>query len=86
MAAVPEGSVVITPAEVYNEVRDLTREVRDLVTADKAEQRERAKLEARVDNLDTRVTALERKVWFVAGICAAVGGTAGSALANALGR
>ena len=82
---VPEGSVIITPAEVYREVKELTGEVRDLITADKAEQRERARLEGRVDSIDTRVSALERRWWIVVG--AAIGGsTGGTALIQYIAR
>jgi len=80
MTHIPEGSVVITPAEIFTEVRTLTVEVRDLITADKAEQRDRAKLETRVESLDTRLTAVERRIWLITGAAATAGGAIGSAL------
>lgn len=86
MTSIPEGSIVITPTEMYNEVRDLTGAVRELVATDKADAKERAALTVKVEAIDVRLTALEKKVWFVAGICAAVGGTVGSALAPVLVR
>lgn len=86
MSAVPEGSVIITPGEIYGEVKELTREVRDLITADKAESRERAKLEAKVDTLDTRVSAIERKLWILTGAAATAGGAIGSTIVPLLQR
>lgn len=82
---IPEGSVIITPAEVYAEVKSLTDAVRDLIASDKADGVERTKLELRVDKLDTRLTAVERKMLLFTGAAAAAGAGIGTWLPRVLG-
>jgi hypothetical protein len=82
---IPEGSIIITPTEVYNEVKSLTDAVRDLIAADKADIAERVKLEQRVDKLDTRLTAVERKMLLFTGAAAAAGAGVGTWLPRVLG-
>jgi hypothetical protein len=81
---IPEGSIIITPTEVYNEVKSLTDAVRDLIAADKADIAERVKLEQRVDKLDTRLTAVERKMLLFTGAAAAAGAGVGTWLPRVL--
>lgn len=83
---IPEGSIVITPAEVYSKVTALTDAVTELVATDKAEQRERAALAAQVAALAVRVSAVEKKIWMVTGAAAAIGGTLGSWLPTVLSQ
>ena len=82
---IPEGSIIITPTEVYNEVKSLTDAVRDLIASDKADGVERTKLEMRVDKLDTRLTAVERKMLLFTGAAAAAGAGIGTWLPRVLG-
>jgi len=84
MSQIPEGSIIITPTEVYNEVKALTIAVRELVASDKSEADERAALKNKVDQLDTRLTAVERKLLLATGFAAACGAGAGSWLSTLL--
>ena len=86
MSIIPEGSVVISPADIYAEVRSLTKAVTDLVATDKAEANDRADLRAKVTQLDTRLSAVERKLWMVTGAAAAAGGGLGAWLPSLLNR
>jgi hypothetical protein len=83
---VPEGSVIITPAEVYRTVIALTEEVTKMVAADAADVDSRKKLEDRVSRVEDKVTTINNRLWFVAGLASAVGGSIGSALAAVLAR
>ena len=82
---IPEGSIIITPTEVYNEVKSLTDAVRDLIASDKADLDQRTKLEMRVDKLDSRLTAVERKMLLFTGAAAAAGAGIGTWLPRVLG-
>lgn len=83
---VPEGSVIITPAEVYSRVVALTDVVTKMVAADQAESEARADMKARLKTVEDDVSSIKQKLWFVAGICSAAGGGLGSALASVLAR
>jgi hypothetical protein len=74
----PEGSIIITPAEVYAKVTGLTDVVTELVATDRADERQRAELKVKVERLEDRLGAIERKIWIAAGAAAALGGTLGS--------
>ena len=82
---IPDGSIIITPTEVYNEVKSLTDAVRDLIASDKADEQQRADLRLRVDQLDTRLTAVERKMLLFTGAAAAAGAGIGTWLPRVLG-
>lgn len=82
---IPEGSIVITPTEVYNEVKSLTDVVRQMVAQDAAELESRRELKTRVDALDTRLTAVERKMLLFTGAAAAAGAGIGTWLPRVLG-
>jgi hypothetical protein len=82
----PEGSIIITPAEVYAKVTSLTDAVTELVAADKAEERHRAAIQVKVERLEERMTAVERKLLLATGAAAAIGGGLGSWLPGLLGR
>ena len=83
---IPEGSIIITPAEVYAKVTALTDAVTELVATDKAEQKDRAALEAKVERIDSRLSAVEKKLWMITGAAAAAGGVLGSWLPTVLGQ
>lgn len=96
MPEIPEGSIVITPTEVYNEVKALTEVVRQMVAQDAAEVESRRELKARVESLktetdmrldrfDTRLTAVERKMLLFTGAAAAAGAGVGTWLPRVLG-
>lgn len=59
---IPEGSIIITPQEVYAEVRALTKVVGELVAQDKADT-------TRVDisALQKDVSTLKKVCWLLAG-------------------
>ena len=82
---IPEGSIIITPTEVYNEVKSLTDVVRQMVAQDAAELESRRELKTRVDALDTRLTAVERKMLLFTGAAAAAGAGIGTWLPRVLG-
>jgi len=93
----PDGSVVIPPAAVYNEVRDLTIVVRDLIARDAEDDRRRAredqsraehdrKTDEKFKELFTRVNAIERKLYLWSGAAAAVGAGAGTYLPKLFGN
>ncbi|HEX6684538.1 MAG TPA: hypothetical protein VF062_17170 [Candidatus Limnocylindrales bacterium] len=86
MSHVPEGSVIITPAEVYARVVALTDVVTKMVAADQADAESRAELKSRLGKVEQDVLTIKQKLWFVAGACSAVGGGVGSAVAAILAR
>lgn len=83
---IPEGAIVITPAEVYGKVTGLTTQVERLILQNEQAIKDRG--EDRVDfkELEGRVGALERKMWLVTGAAATLGGTLGSWLPSVLGH
>lgn len=83
---VPEGSVIITPAEVYKTVIGLTDAVTQMVAADKAEAETRAEMKTRLGKVEDDLVSIKQKLWFVAGVCSALGGGVGSAVASLLAR
>lgn len=85
MSSIPEGSIVITPTEVYNEVKSLTEAVRDLIASDKADEKARAELRVRVDQIDARLSTVEKKLLLFTGAAAAVGAGVGTWLPGLLG-
>lgn len=84
---IPEGSVVITPAQVYAEVVRLTEAVNKLVVKDESDPLPARvdALEAEVRGLGGRLTSVERKLYLAAGAAAALGGLAGNYLPGVLG-
>jgi hypothetical protein len=62
----PEGSIVITPKEFYDDVRLSLADIKNAVSPLPA-------LVADVDELKRRVTALEARVLYASGFAAAVG-------------
>lgn len=82
---IPDGSIIITPTEVYNEVKSLTEAVRQMVANDVAEIESRRELKQRVDLLDSRLSAVERKMLLFTGAAAAAGAGIGTWLPRVLG-
>lgn len=82
---IPEGSIIITPTEVYNEVKSLTEAVREDRAARKADEQQRADLRTMVEKLDSRLTAVERKMLLFTGAAAAAGAGIGTWLPRVLG-
>jgi hypothetical protein len=77
----PEGSVIITPAEVYSKVVALTEVVTKMVATDAADATTRKNLEHRLGKVEDDVAAIKQRLWFVAGLASAAGGGIGSTLA-----
>lgn len=93
MTGIPEGSVVITPAEVYTEVVTLTKAVTKLLATDEADARERARVVAEladhgreIEALKAEIGSVKQKLWFVAGLASAGGAGLGSIVAPYLVR
>jgi hypothetical protein len=84
--SVPDGSVIITPAEVYSKVVALTEVVTKMVATDEADATSRKNLERRLGKVEDDVAAIKQRLWFVAGIASAAGGGIGSALAAVLSQ
>lgn len=87
--AIPEGSVVITPTEMYRELRDTHDEVKALSASvnDFSESLKNVVggLRATDDDHEVRLRALEKLVWRTSG-AAAVLGAAVSYLINQFAR
>ncbi|HEV2784703.1 MAG TPA: hypothetical protein VGX25_35410 [Actinophytocola sp.] len=70
MVEVPPGSVVITPTELYKEMQGIDSKVDDI----------RADLKAvlpMVPDHETRIRALEKRMWVMAGAATVLGGGLG---------
>ncbi len=67
LAGIPHGSVVITPSQIYDKVlatHDLAKEIKgDL-----------GPMHDQIIDHETRLRGVERRLWFMAGAAAAVGG------------
>lgn len=85
MHSLPAGSVVITPNDMFAEMRAIHDQVRDLagkVDPALAElRRDVAEAKTERSTIELRVRALENWRWFMAGLSAAAGATAGYAAA-----
>lgn len=67
---VPDGSIVITPKEFYDGVRQDINDIKQAVAPLES-------MASDVSDLKVRVTALEVRVWRASGFAAAVGIAAG---------
>lgn len=81
---IPEGAIIITPAEVYGKVTGLTSSVEKLIIQNEQQIEDRKEDRADFKELESRVSSLERKVWMIAGAAATLGGTLGSWLPTVL--
>lgn len=70
MPDVPEGSIVITPKEFYDGVRNDISEIKAAVLP-------LPELKMQVENLERRMTAAEKRLWIASGFATAVGFAAG---------
>ena len=77
---VPEGSVIIAPADVYAEVVKLTQVVTQLVERDNADRKQNDQLASDVSDLKRDLEALKVKVYGIAAVFTAVGAAVGSAV------
>lgn len=90
---IPDGSVVITPNQQYAELQALRLSVTEsmgsltaAVTALTENVSKQAGDERRtLDDHETRIRSVERKVWMAAGFAAAIGGVGGGLLSRMLG-
>ena len=101
MSDVPPGSAIVTPAQMYDEIkaihqgvieirgelREVTRVVPDHEERLRAlEQREdSAEVVNDVQDHETRIRGIERALWLVAGFAASGGGVVGSIVTKLLG-
>lgn len=91
-ADIPHGSVVVTPTEMYHELRNVGDQLKRLVAVvdpaiaevrlDVAENKAtihaaRSELWGEVRALDKRLHAVQARLWFAAGAAVALGGTGG---------
>lgn len=89
-AVIPEGSVVITPTEMYREMLATHQAVRDVAGKLDSALGDTAR---RLDGVDkdlgdheTRIRGLERRMWAAAGAAAVVSGTGAAALSQLFGK
>lgn len=73
----PPGSIVITPKEFYDGVRDDIAAIRQAVSP-------LPDLKLTVNEHDTRIRSLEQFKWLIVGAAAAAGGSAGALVARLL--
>lgn len=82
MTNLPDGSVIITPNEVYREMQDISRKVDNLAAiVDPALTQLRADVaetQSAVQANSVRIGALENWRWFVVGAAGVVAAVAGS--------
>lgn len=62
VAQIPQGAVIITPSEIFHEMRGIRDDVRDM----KAEMRNRS-------NHESRIRSLEHRMWLATGIATVLG-------------
>lgn len=84
--SVPDGSVIITPGEVYSRVIALTEVVTTMVASDAADADSRRDIKSRLAKVEDDVAVIKSRLWFVAGVASAAGGGIGSALAAVLSQ
>lgn len=74
---VPDGSIIITPKEFYDGVKSDIADIKQMVSP-------LPELRARVDKLEIAQAATDRKVIWLAGFAAGIGGGIGTVIARAL--
>lgn len=79
---VPEGSVIIAPADVYAEVVKLTQVVTQLVERDNADRKQYDQLATDVSELKRDLSSLKVKVYGIATVFTSVGAAVGSAIST----
>lgn len=86
-APIPEGSVVVTPTEMYREIRDMHDEVRRLASVVDPAIRElrddvtemKTQGEKAFKDHEDRIRSLERRMWQAVGAAVVLGPAAGFA-------
>jgi hypothetical protein len=89
-AAIPEGSVVITPTEMYKDIIDTHRTVQAISTkldgalSDNARRMEGIEkdFEKGFADHETRLRSVERRMWVAVGVSTALSGTAAALIAQ----
>lgn len=85
-AAIPEGSVVITPTEMYREMLATHQAVRDVASKLDSTQADSVRriesLEKDYSDHETRLRGLERRVWMAVGVSTAVSGGAAALISQ----
>lgn len=81
-AEVPDGSIVITPAQFYSETRDALKEIQHEVAA---MNQNLSGVPAKVDDHEIRLRALERFKFALMGVALVGGGLAGALWARLVG-
>jgi hypothetical protein len=71
---IPQGSVVITPTEVFHEMRAIHDEVKEM----RVELRD-------ISDHESRLRALERRIWLASGAATTIGAGLGALAAKLLG-
>ena len=83
---IPEGSVVITPMEMYREMVDTHRAVQSistkLDTALSDNSRRLDSVDKDLTDHETRLRSLERRVWMAVGVSTAVSGGAAALISQ----
>jgi hypothetical protein len=89
-ATIPEGSVVITPTEMYREMVDTHRAVQNISTKLDGALSDNSR---RLDGIDkdlvdheTRLRGLERRVWMAVGVSTAVSGGAAALISQLVAK
>ena len=77
---IPEGSIVITPAQFYESTQRAVGQIQTDVSDLKAVM---SSVPRRLDDHETRIRKLERALWIGVGAAATVGGAIGSAAGTA---
>jgi hypothetical protein len=79
---IPEGSVIITPSQMYAEIRAMHASVEKLAnTVDPA----LSDIRSDVRDHETRIRGIERRMWQVAGAVALIAGGGAAAATKILG-
>lgn len=73
----PDGSIVITPKEFYDGVR---QDITNINTGITSLQKELSGIPARVEKLETEVSGLKARMAWFSGFAAALGAAAGSVI------
>lgn len=71
-------NVEITPRELYDKLMEVSNKITELAVAV-------SPIPARFDDHETRLRALEKKIWAAAGFAAAIGTGLGTALSQIFG-
>ncbi len=82
----PDGSIVITPKEFYDGVRQDISDIKTAVAPLSTLSRDVEDLKLRLDRVSDRVNNLEARIWRASGFAAAVGIAAGWLIPQWIGQ